>query len=120
MARILITDDAMFMRRMLADLLVEAGHEVVGEAGSGKEALQLYQVLKPDIVTLDVVMPGESGVEAARAILALDPQARILMVSSISQQETVGEALKAGARAYIIKPFNPEEVRQRIAEVVSR
>lgn len=118
MATVLITDDALFMRSMLQDILQAAGHRVIGEAEDGAQAVKLYGVLKPDVVTLDVVMPGKSGPEVVRELLALDRNARIVMVSSISQIEVVEEALRLGAKAYITKPFDPERVRETVAKAL--
>lgn len=112
MATVLVVDDAAFMRTMLREILEEAGHQVVGEAESGDEAVKLYGTLRPNLVTLDVIMPGKSGAVACREILAGDPKARVLMVSSISQMEAVNEALGVGARGYIVKPFDPERVKE--------
>ena len=118
MATVLVVDDAAFMRMMLKDILVEAGHRVIGEGGTGNEAVQLYTTLRPNLVTLDVVMPGTSGLVALKEILALDAQARIIMVSSIGQQEIAVEALQAGARAFTLKPFQPDQVKECIEKVL--
>lgn len=118
MATVLVADDAAFMRTMLREILEEAGHRVVGEAESGDEAVRLYGTLKPDLVTLDVIMPGASGVVACREILADHARARILMVSSISQMEIVDEALQLGARGYVVKPFDPERVKEAAAKAL--
>lgn len=118
MATVLVADDAAFMRIMLREILEEVGHRVVGEAESGDEAVRLYETLKPNLVTLDVVMPGKSGVIACREILAADPRARVLMVSSINQIEIVEEALGLGARGYIVKPFDPGRVKDAAANAL--
>ena len=110
MSSVLIVDDAVFMRRMLADLFEEAGLEVVGEAGDGQEAVALFEELNPDFVTMDVVMPNMNGVEAVRRILKADPDACIVMVSAIGQESMIVEAMDAGARDYIVKPFRKEDV----------
>ncbi len=120
MATVLVVDDAAFMRTMLKDILVEAGHWVIGEGGTGEEAIQLYAALKPDLITLDVVMPQQSGVTTVHAILALDAKARIIMVSSSGQMEIAEEALRAGAKAFIPKPFEPESVKECIRKVLSQ
>ncbi len=119
MATVLVVDDAAFMRMMLRDILKEAGHQVIGEAGTGNEAVQLYATLKPALVTMDLVMPEKSGMDALKEILALDAQARVIMVSAVGQQETAEEALRLGARAYLLKPFQPDQVRARIADVLA-
>ena len=119
MATVLVVDDAVFMRIMLRDILREAGHQVIGEAGTGDEAVKLYATLKPALVTMDMVMPKKSGLEALQEILALDARARVIMVSAVGQQETAEEALRAGARAYLLKPFQPDQVRTCIADVLA-
>ncbi|RMF11866.1 MAG: response regulator [Candidatus Dadabacteria bacterium] len=95
---------------MLKDLLATDGFDVVGEAANGEEAVQLYHELKPDLVTMDVMMPRMNGVEATRAILSEDRNARIVMVSSVGQESLIAEALEAGARAYVLKPFSRDDV----------
>jgi two-component system chemotaxis response regulator CheY len=108
--RVLVTDDARFMREMIREILESAGFEVVGEASTGEEAVEAFQTLQPDLVTMDIVMPGCSGIEAVRRILALDPDARVVMVSSLGQESLVMEALRAGAQDFVVKPFKPERV----------
>jgi two-component system, chemotaxis family, chemotaxis protein CheY len=110
MARVLIVDDAAFMRRVLRDIIEDAGHEVVNEAATGEEGLELYRSLKPDLVTLDLVMPGEGGKAALKAILDHDPQARVIVVSAVGQKDDMEAALKAGASDFLIKPFEKEAV----------
>lgn len=119
MATVLVVDDAAFMRMMLRDILRESGHQVIGEAGTGDEAVQLYATLQPALVTMDMVMPEKSGIEALKEILALDARARVIMVSAVGQQETAAEALQAGARAYLLKPFQPDQVRACVADVLA-
>jgi len=116
MATVLIVDDAYFMRLMLRDILSKAGFEVVGEAGDGEEALRKYIDLKPDMVTMDVVMPVMDGISAARNILAADAEAKIIMCSALGQQTLVFEAINAGAKDYIVKPYSPE----RVVEILGR
>ena len=108
--RILIVDDAQFMRHILKKVLVEAGFEVVGEATNGEEAVALYQTLKPDLVTLDVVMPKLNGLEALHQIREADPNAKVVMVSAIDQRDSLLEAIRAGALDYIVKPFDGQRV----------
>lgn len=110
MARILVTDDAAFMRTMLRDTLTGAGHEVVAEAGNGRDAVRLYGELQPDLVTLDVTMPEMDGREALVAILAAHPGAKVIMCSAVGQDATLKECLLAGARDYLIKPFDSAQV----------
>jgi two-component system chemotaxis response regulator CheY len=115
MARILIVDDAAFMRHMLAQM-VAGIHEVVGEASTGEEAVSKYKELHPDIVTMDITMPDMQGIDAVREIIAYDPNAKILMCSAMGQRQMVLEAMKSGAKDFIIKPFQKE----RILDAISR
>lgn len=123
MARVLIVDDALFMRRMLSDIIRKAGHEIVGEAGDPLEAIRQFEALQPDVVTMDIVMPRTGdmdGIAALRRILEKDPSARVIMVSALGQQETVMEALSIGAKDFIVKPFLEENVVQAIERVAGR
>lgn len=113
---VLIVDDAIFMRTMIADILKQAGFEVVGEAATGAEAVEKYRELKPDLVTMDIVMPDMGGIDAVREIIKEDPNARILMCSAMGQQGLVVEAIQAGARDFVVKPFQPS----RVVEAVQR
>ena len=117
MARILVVDDAAFMRRMVIDVLTGGGHEVVGEAADGNEALQRYQELRPDVTTLDITMPEKDGLTALREIIAFDPSARVVMCSALAQESKVLEAVKAGAKDFIAKPFQPPRVLSAIEKV---
>ncbi|MHA2502475.1 MAG: response regulator [Candidatus Kariarchaeaceae archaeon] len=110
MARILIVDDARFMRLVLRRILTQAGHEIVGEAKDGVEAVEMYADKRPDVMTLDIVMPRQNGIEAVREIMQFDPQAKIIMVTALGQEAFVLDAIKAGAREFIIKPFRNEEI----------
>jgi two-component system chemotaxis response regulator CheY len=118
MAKFLIVDDAAFMRNMLKDILVNEGHEVVGEAGSGDEAVLKYEQLRPDVVTMDIVMPGMDGLEAVRGIMKNDPNAKIIMCSALGQQQMVIDALQAGAKEYIVKPFQPLIIVETLKKVL--
>jgi len=113
---VLVVDDAIFMRTMIGDILKQAGIEVVGEAASGVEAVQRYKELKPDLVTMDIVMPDMGGIDAVREIIKEDPEAKILMCSAMGQQGLVVEAIQAGARDFVVKPFQPS----RVIEAVQR
>ena len=115
MARILVVDDAAFMRHMLTQM-VAGIHEVVGEAATGVEAVKKYKECKPDIVTMDITMPDMQGIDAVREIIAFDPEAKILMCSAMGQRAMVLEAMKSGAKDFIIKPFQKE----RILDAISR
>ncbi|WP_147532252.1 response regulator [Bacillus marasmi] len=114
MARILIIDDAQFMRSMLTNILVKANHEIVGEGETGKEAVQLFFEKKPDLTIMDITMPEMSGVEATKAIKRDFPDANIIMCSAMGQQKMVLEAIEAGAKDFIIKPFNESRVLETI------
>jgi two-component system chemotaxis response regulator CheY len=115
---VLVCDDAMFMRTMISDILSQAGYEVVGEAESGNQAVQRYQQLKPDLVTMDIVMPDMGGIEAVREIMKIDPSARILMCSAMGQQALVIEAIQAGAKDFVVKPFQPSRVLEAVQRVL--
>jgi two-component system chemotaxis response regulator CheY len=103
--RVLVVDDAMFMRKVLGDILARAGYEVCGEASNADTAVRLYKELQPDLVTLDIVMPGASGLECARSLLAQDPKAKIIMVSALGQESLIKEASDIGTAGFIVKPF---------------
>lgn len=117
MARILITDDAAFMRMMVKDILTKGGHDVVGEAENGKQAVEKYKELKPDLVTMDITMPEMDGIEALKAIKAEDANAKVIMCSAMGQQAMVLEAIQNGARDFIVKPFQPDKVLDSIGKV---
>jgi two-component system, chemotaxis family, chemotaxis protein CheY len=119
MARILVVDDAAFMRRMVIDVLQGGGHEVIGEAANGNEALQRYQELRPDVMTLDITMPEKDGLTALKELIAIDPGAKVVMCSALAQESKVLEAVKAGAKDFIAKPFQAQRVLTAIEKVVS-
>ena len=113
MARILIVDDAIFMRKLLGDIFVTQGHEIVGEGENAKDAVEKFKALKPDLMTLDIVMPPAADLdtpEAIRQIMKENPKAKILMVSSMGQQSIITEMLKAGASDFIVKPFEQSKI----------
>lgn len=110
MAKIMVVDDAAFMRMMLSNMLTKMGHEVVAEADNGKSAIEAYEKNSPDIVTMDITMPHMNGIEAVKGIIAKDPGAKIVMVSAMGQKEMVIEAVKAGAKDFIVKPFKEDAV----------
>jgi len=121
MACILVVDDSKFMRTLLCALLEEAGHQIVGEAENAKEAIELYKMLKPDLVTLDVIMPEVEGTNAASAIKAIkqmNPEANVVMISAMGQDSLMKEYLQAGAKDFIVKPFNLPEVAKVVATVL--
>ena len=115
---VLIVDDALFMRMMIKDILSKDGLEVIGEAENGVEAVKKYAELHPDLVTMDIVMPEMDGIEAVRNIMKLDPAARVLMCSAMGQQPLVVEALEAGAKDFIIKPFQPSKVVEAVRKAL--
>ncbi|MBA3760097.1 MAG: response regulator [Gemmatimonadales bacterium] len=116
---VLVCDDAIFMRTMISDILSQAGFEVVGEAESGLQAVEKYRMLKPDLVTMDIVMPDMGGIEAVREICKDDPAARILMCSAMGQQALVVEAIQAGAKDFVVKPFQPSRVLEAVQRVLA-
>ncbi len=107
---VLIVDDVKFVRKTLAEILKSAHYQVIAEAENGKEALQLYIQHRPDLVTMDVVMPGMSGIEATQQIVKADKDARVIMVSAMGQENLIMDAIAAGAKDYIMKPFSEKEV----------
>jgi len=115
---VLICDDAIFMRTVLGDILREAGFDVVGEAETGREAVEKYRELQPDLVTMDIVMPDMGGIDAVREIIKEHPKARIIMCSAMGQQALVVEAIQAGARDFIVKPFQPARVLEAVQRVL--
>lgn len=119
MSRILVCDDSAFMRMMIKKLLTDIGHEIVAEAGDGKQAVQLYRQFKPDLVTMDITMPVMDGIQAVKHIHDEDPIARIVMVTAIGQKSIISDALKAGASGFIIKPFDPEQVEETVKKVLN-
>ncbi len=108
--RVLVVDDAIFMRNMIKDIFVSGGFEVAGEASNGLEAVERFKELKPDLTTMDIVMPFKSGIEATREIVKLDQHAVILMCSALGQESLVMEAIEAGAMDFVVKPFRADDV----------
>lgn len=117
--RILVVDDAAFMRMMIKNILTKFGYEVVGEAENGSIAARMYAELKPDLVTMDITMPEMDGIEAVKSIRRIDPEALIIMVSAMGQQAMVMEAIQAGAKDFIVKPFQQDRILQAIERVLS-
>ena len=115
--KVLFVDDSSFMRTILKGIILKEPFELAGEAANGLEGVELYKKLKPDVVTMDIVMPEMDGIEAVRKILAFDPEARIIMVSAMGQQSMVIDAIQAGARDFIIKPFQPPRVQEALKRV---
>jgi len=108
--KILIADDAPIIRLMIKDIVEFSGYEVVGEANNGVEAIAMYSELKPDLVTLDIIMPEKDGIEALEEILKIDSSAKVVMVTAIDQRESLMKAIRLGATDYIVKPFENERV----------
>ncbi len=117
-ARILIVDDAAFMRSMLKGIVTDHGFEVAGEAATGDEAVDQYRALEPDVVTLDIIMPGKNGLQALREIMAIDPFARVVMCSALGQEALIIQAIETGALDFIVKPFKPALVVDVIRRVI--
>jgi len=120
MKRVLIADDASFMRQMIRDIIEPEGFEVVGEASDGVDVVEKYKKLRPDVVMMDIVMPKRSGIDAVKAIKAEDAGARVVMCSALGQDALVSEAIQAGARDFIVKPFKPDAVLSTLAKVVEK
>ncbi|MBF0208838.1 MAG: response regulator [Oligoflexia bacterium] len=118
MKKILIADDALIIRVMLSDILAGGGHEVVGQAQNGIEAIAKYKELQPDLITLDIVMPEMDGIAALEEILKISPEAKIIMISAIDQKESLIKAIKLGARDYIIKPFENIRVLASVKKIL--
>ena len=118
MARVLVVDDAAFMRKMVSDALAKGGHEVVGEAGNGVEAVARFQELKPDLMTLDITMPEKDGLAALKEIIAVDPGAKVVMCSALGQESKVLESIKLGAKDFVVKPFQVDRVLSAIEKAL--
>ncbi len=117
--RVLITDDALFMRTMLKNILLHNGYEVVGEAANGRESVELYQTLRPDVVTMDITMPEMDGIAAVKEIRKKDPSAKIIMCTAMGQKSMVLEAVAAGAKDFLVKPFKPEKVLEAVQKLAN-
>jgi two-component system chemotaxis response regulator CheY len=120
MKRVLIADDASFMRQMIRDIIEPEGFEVVGEASDGVEVVDKFRKLHPDVVMMDIVMPKRSGIDAVKAIKADAPSARVVMCSALGQEALVTEAIQAGAKDFIVKPFKPDAVLATLRKVVEK
>jgi two-component system chemotaxis response regulator CheY len=119
MARVLVVDDAAFMRKVLGDALAAGGHEVVGEAENGTEAVARFQELRPELTTLDITMPEKDGLTALAEIMAIDPSARIVVCSALGQESKVLESIKLGAKDFVVKPFQPARVLEAVGKALS-
>ncbi|WP_170008267.1 response regulator [Bacillus fonticola] len=118
MAKILVTDDALFMRMQLKDILQKLGHEVVGEAENGRDAIHKFQELQPDVITMDITMPEMDGVEACKEIKKLNADAKVIMCSAMGQQGMIIDAIQAGAKDFIVKPFAANRIQEAIEKVL--
>lgn len=122
MADILVVDDSKFMRKILTDILVAKGHRIVGEAENAEEAISSCQKLKPDLVTLDIIMPGVkegNAVSVLKEIVKQHPHTSVIMVSALGQEQVVKECIQAGARDFITKPFEPDQIAQSVERVLT-
>ena len=117
--RILIVDDAAFMRMMIKDILEKNGYEVVGEAQDGQEAVEKYKELNPDLVTMDITMPEMDGITALKEIRNINPDAKVVMCSAMGQQAMVIDSIQAGAKDFIVKPFQADRVIEAIQKVLN-
>jgi len=118
--RVLIADDAAYMREMLRDILTQGGYSVAAEASDGDEAVEGFAEHSPDLVTLDIVMPRKSGLEALREIMQRDPGACVVMCSALGQEALVKDMLAAGARGYLVKPFKPDQVLDVVGKALAK
>jgi two-component system chemotaxis response regulator CheY len=119
MARVLVVDDAAFMRKVVSDALSSGGHEVVGEATNGSEAVERFQELRPELTTLDITMPEKDGLAALAEIMAIDPAARVVMCSALGQETKVLESIKLGAKDFVVKPFQPARVLEAVGKALA-
>ncbi len=122
MANIMIVDDSKFTRKMLSDILTEKGHQIVGEAENAEEAVELYERLKPDLVTLDIIMPeveGTDAISALKAMIRANPKAKVVIVSAMGQQEVVEECIQAGAKDFIVKPIQSSNVARVVESALN-
>ena len=119
MARVLVVDDAAFMRKLLGDALASGGHEVVGQAANGDEAVARFQELRPELTTLDITMPEKDGLAALAEIMAIDPKARVVMCSALGQETKVLESIKLGAKDFVVKPFQAPRVLEAVEKALA-
>jgi two-component system, chemotaxis family, chemotaxis protein CheY len=119
LATVLITDDSMIMRMQMRKIVTELGHEVIGEAENGLVAIQKYKILRPQLVTMDITMPELGGIEAVKEIMKFDPNAKVLMCSAMGQQFLILDAIQAGAKDFIVKPFDAERIKQSLFSLLN-
>ena len=118
MARVLVVDDAKFMRVQVKDALIKVNHEIAGEAENGNVAVEQYKKLMPDLVTMDITMREKDGIAAAEEIMKIDPKARIIMVTALGQEGLLTRALKLGVKDFVVKPFTPERIQKAVAKAL--
>jgi two-component system chemotaxis response regulator CheY len=119
MARILVVDDAAFMRKVVSDALASGGHEVIGEASNGTQAVERFQELRPELMTLDITMPEKDGLQALAEIMTIDPGARVLMCSALGQETKVIESIKLGAKDFVVKPFQAARLLEAVGKALA-
>ena len=119
MKKVLIADDSKFMRMIIRKILSKYGYSITGEASNGEEVVEKYAKLLPDVVTMDIVMPKMDGIEAVKRIMQLDPKAKIVMVTALGQEQLVLEAIRSGAKEFVIKPFNEAQVIDAMDKIVA-
>ena len=117
--KVLVVDDAAFMRMMIKDILRKGGYEVIGEAEDGSKAVEKFKELRPDLVTMDITMSDMDGITAVKEIRKIDPAAMIIMCSAMGQQAMVIDAIQAGAKDFVVKPFQPERVLEAVRKVLA-
>jgi two-component system chemotaxis response regulator CheY len=119
MARVLVVDDAAFMRKVVSDTLSSGGHEVIGQAGNGSEAVAQFNELRPDLTTLDITMPEKDGLQALSEIMSIDPTARVLMCSALGQESKVIESINLGAKDFVVKPFQADRLLDAVGKALA-
>jgi len=119
MAKILVVDDAAFMRMTLKRISEAQGHTVVGEAGTGIEAIEKFEELRPDLIIMDITMPGMNGIDALRRIKEIEPKAKVIICSALGQMDKITESIDAGADDYIVKPFEPIHLERALKKLLS-
>ena len=116
--RVLVVDDAIFMRSMIRDIFARSPFVIAGEAENGQEAIEMYKELRPDVTTMDIVMPEVDGITALKEIIKLDAQAKVIMCSALGQESLIAESIEAGAKDFIVKPFQPNKVLKVVRSVL--
>jgi two-component system chemotaxis response regulator CheY len=119
MARVLVVDDAAFMRKVVSDALAAGGHDVIGQAGNGTEAVAQFAALRPELTTLDITMPEKDGLAALSEIMTLDPGAKVLMCSALGQESKVIASIKLGAKDFVVKPFQPDRLLEAVGKALA-